>query len=141
MGRDVAFRRSSLFFSIALSSFCYLYCARIIRKRYRTRRQLPCGIFRFDFYAFVVLHLRHHLLHRSCCSLGVEIISRSHCYIPYAGERQRTLKSNEASLKYFLLGAFSTGLIMLMGVAFVLRICRNIQYIRESISRKDQAPS
>ncbi len=48
--------------------------------------------------------------------LGIEIIS-----IPlYAltGSDKRNLKSNEASLKYFLMGAFSTGL-MLMGIALV----------------------
>ena len=48
--------------------------------------------------------------------LGIEIIS-----IPFyilTGSDKRNLKSNEASLKYFLMGAFSTGL-MLMGIALV----------------------
>jgi NADH-quinone oxidoreductase subunit N len=48
--------------------------------------------------------------------LGIEIIS-----IPLyvlAGADKRNLKSNEASLKYFLMGAFSTG-IMLMGIALI----------------------
>jgi NADH-quinone oxidoreductase subunit N len=47
--------------------------------------------------------------------LGIEIISIP-LYI-LTGSDKRNLKSNEASLKYFLLGAFSTG-IMLMGIAF-----------------------
>ena len=34
------------------------------------------------------------------------------------GSDKRNLKSNEASLKYFLMGAFSTGL-MLMGIALI----------------------
>jgi NADH-quinone oxidoreductase subunit N len=34
------------------------------------------------------------------------------------GSDKRNLKSNEASLKYFLMGAFSTG-ILLMGIAFI----------------------
>ena len=34
------------------------------------------------------------------------------------GSDKRNLKSNEASLKYFLMGAFSTG-IMLMGIALI----------------------
>ena len=34
------------------------------------------------------------------------------------GSDKRNLKGNEASLKYFLMGAFSTG-IMLMGIAFI----------------------
>jgi NADH-quinone oxidoreductase subunit N len=48
--------------------------------------------------------------------LGIEIIS-----IPLyvlAGADKRNLKSNEASLKYFLMGSFSTGL-MLMGIALI----------------------
>ena len=48
--------------------------------------------------------------------LGIEIISIP-LYI-LAGTDKRSLKSNEASLKYFLMGAFSTGL-MLMGIALV----------------------
>ncbi|MGQ0739364.1 MAG: NADH-quinone oxidoreductase subunit N [Bacteroidota bacterium] len=48
--------------------------------------------------------------------LGIEIISIP-LYI-LTGSDKRNLKSNEASLKYFLLGAFSTGL-MLMGIAMV----------------------
>ncbi len=48
--------------------------------------------------------------------LGIEIIS-----IPLyvlTGSDKKNLKSNEASLKYFLMGAFSTGL-MLMGIALI----------------------
>src|SRR3989442_6886177 len=48
--------------------------------------------------------------------LGIEIMSIP-LYI-LTGSDKKNLKSNEASLKYFLMGAFSTG-IMLMGIAFV----------------------
>jgi NADH-quinone oxidoreductase subunit N len=48
--------------------------------------------------------------------LGIEIISIP-LYI-LAGSDKKNLKSNEASLKYFLMGAFSTGL-MLMGIALI----------------------
>ncbi|GAC1491122.1 MAG: NADH-quinone oxidoreductase subunit N [Flavisolibacter sp.] len=48
--------------------------------------------------------------------LGIEIISIP-LYI-LAGTDKKSLKSNEASLKYFLMGAFSTGL-MLMGIALI----------------------
>src|SRR5580704_5107136 len=48
--------------------------------------------------------------------LGIEIISIP-LYI-LTGAAKRDLKSNEASLKYFLMGAFSTGL-MLLGIAFL----------------------
>lgn len=48
--------------------------------------------------------------------LGIEIISIP-LYI-LAGSDKKNLKSNEAALKYFLMGAFSTGL-MLMGIALI----------------------
>jgi NADH-quinone oxidoreductase subunit N len=48
--------------------------------------------------------------------IGIEIISIP-LYILTASDK-RNLKSNEAALKYFLMGSFSTG-IMLMGIAFI----------------------
>ncbi len=48
--------------------------------------------------------------------LGIEIMSIP-LYI-LTGSDKKNLKSNEASLKYFLMGAFSTGL-MLMGIALI----------------------
>ncbi|MGN6417565.1 MAG: NADH-quinone oxidoreductase subunit N, partial [Pseudobacter sp.] len=48
--------------------------------------------------------------------LGIEIISIP-LYI-LTGADKRNLKSNEASLKYFLMGSFSTG-IMLMGICLI----------------------
>ncbi|MBC6490441.1 NADH-quinone oxidoreductase subunit N [Flavihumibacter stibioxidans] len=48
--------------------------------------------------------------------LGIEIISIP-LYI-LTGSDKRNLKSNEAALKYFLMGTFSTG-IMLMGIALI----------------------
>src|SRR6185295_10971996 len=48
--------------------------------------------------------------------LGIEIISIP-LYI-LTGSDKRNLKSNEAALKYFLMGSFSTGL-MLMGITLL----------------------
>lgn len=48
--------------------------------------------------------------------LGIEIISIP-LYI-LTGADKRNLKSNEASLKYFLMGSFSTG-VMLMGITLI----------------------
>lgn len=48
--------------------------------------------------------------------LGIEIISIPQYIL--AGSDKRNLKSNEASLKYFLMGAFSTGLL-LMGITLL----------------------
>ena len=48
--------------------------------------------------------------------LGIEILSIPQYIL--AGADKRNLKSSEASLKYFLMGAFSTG-ILLMGIALL----------------------
>jgi NADH-quinone oxidoreductase subunit N len=67
----------------------------------------------FIFCGFVLVLSFHSLL---MLFLGIEIVTIP-LYI-LTGSDKRNLKSNEASLKYFLLGAFSTG-IMLMGIALV----------------------
>ena len=56
--------------------------------------------------------------------LGVEIMTIP-LYI-LAGTDKKNLKSNEASLKYFLMGAFSTG-IMLMGIALMYGVSGNFE--------------
>ncbi|MBS1661533.1 MAG: NADH-quinone oxidoreductase subunit N, partial [Bacteroidetes bacterium] len=54
--------------------------------------------------------------------IGIEIISIP-LYI-LTGSDKRNLKSNEAALKYFLMGSFSTGL-MLLGIAFLYGASQN----------------
>ncbi len=62
--------------------------------------------------------------------IGIEIISIP-LYI-LTGSDKRNLKSNEASLKYFLMGAFSTG-IMLMGIAFIYGGNSNASFFIDNI--------
>jgi NADH-quinone oxidoreductase subunit N len=74
-----------------------------------------------DYFALIFFILCGIILSSSFSSLlilflGIEIISIP-LYI-LTGSDKRNLKSNEASLKYFLLGSFSTGL-MLMGIALI----------------------
>ena len=64
-----------------------------------------CGIFVLSSYNNLLMLF-----------LGIEILSIP-LYI-LTGSDKRNLKSNEASLKYFLMGSFSTGL-MLMGIALI----------------------
>lgn len=75
----------------------------------------------FDYYALIFFILCGIGIASSFNSLlmlflGIEIISIP-LYI-LAGSDKKNLKSNEASLKYFLMGSFSTG-IMLMGIVFL----------------------
>ena len=74
-----------------------------------------------DYFALIFFVLSGVVLAASFKSLlmlflGIEIISIP-LYI-LTGTDKRNLKSNEASLKYFLMGSFSTGL-MLMGIALI----------------------
>lgn len=107
-------RFSLLFNSIAFFSvFIYfLLSARDMEK---------VGSYYAEYFALIFFILCGIILVSSFKSLlilflGIEIISIP-LYI-LTGSDKKNLKSNEASLKYFLLGAFSTGL-MLMGIAFV----------------------
>ncbi|HLY71391.1 MAG TPA: NADH-quinone oxidoreductase subunit N [Puia sp.] len=63
--------------------------------------------------------------------LGIEIISIP-LYI-LTGAAKRDLKSNEASLKYFLMGAFSTGL-MLLGIAFLYGATPNGSFFLDDVA-------
>ncbi len=70
--------------------------------------------------------------------LGIEIMT-----IPLfilTGADKRNLKSNEASLKYFLMGAFSTG-ILLMGIALFYGASGsfNIEVVKNSIAGQPTA--
>ena len=68
--------------------------------------------------------------------LGIEILSIP-LYVLAASDK-RNLKSNEAGLKYFLLGSFSTGL-MLMGIALIYGATGT--FFNAGISLSAQAPS
>jgi NADH-quinone oxidoreductase subunit N len=70
--------------------------------------------------------------------IGIEIVSIP-LYI-LTGSDKRNLKSNEAALKYFLMGAFSTG-IMLLGIAFLYGgSATGSFYINNIISGNDHMP-
>jgi len=107
-------RFSMLFNCIAFSSvFIFLLLS--------ARDMEKIGSYYAEYFALIFFILCGIILASSFKSLlilflGIEIISIP-LYI-LTGSDKKNLKSNEASLKYFLLGAFSTGL-MLMGIAFV----------------------
>lgn len=79
------------------------------------------GVNYSDYFALIFFVLSGVIISVSFKSLlllflGIEILSIP-LYI-LTGSDKRNLKSNEASLKYFLMGSFSTGL-MLMGIALI----------------------
>ena len=111
----IGFDRYALLFNtivFASTLFYFLLSARDMEK---------VGINYSEYFALIFFVLCGVTLSSSFHSLlmlflGIEIISIP-LYI-LTGSDKRNLKSNEASLKYFLLGAFSTGL-MLMGIALI----------------------
>lgn len=71
--------------------------------------------------------------------IGIEILSIPQYIL--AGSDKRNLKSSEASLKYFLMGAFSTG-ILLMGITLLYGAARtfNIMEIAAVLHSNDLNP-
>jgi NADH-quinone oxidoreductase subunit N len=70
--------------------------------------------------------------------LGIEILSVS-LYI-LAGSKRRDLISNEAGLKYFLMGSFSTG-FLLLGITLIYGVTASFDIQAISYSLNHQAPS
>lgn len=111
----LSFDKFAIFFStIALSCTLLFFLL-------SSRDMEKVGVNYSDYFALIFFILTGSVLAASFESLlmlflGIEIISIP-LYI-LTGSDKKNLKSNEASLKYFLLGAFSTGL-MLMGIALV----------------------
>src|SRR6187402_2274310 len=111
----MSFDRFSLFFNtiaMACTFVFFLLSAKEMEK---------VGVNYSDYFALIFFILAGIILSSSFSSLlilflGIEIISIP-LYI-LTGSDKRNLKSNEASLKYFLLGSFSTGL-MLMGITLI----------------------
>src|SRR5580693_3697856 len=70
--------------------------------------------------------------------LGIEILSIP-LYI-LTGSDKRNLKGNEAALKYFLMGSFSTGL-MLLGIAFLYGASPNGSFVIDDLWTGNKAVS
>lgn len=86
-----------------------------------SREMERIGHYQAEYYALILFMLTGVFLlsgyqHLIILFLGMEIMSIPQYIL--AGSDKRNLKSSEASLKYFLMGAFSTG-IMLMGITLI----------------------
>jgi NADH-quinone oxidoreductase subunit N len=111
----LVFDRFSLLFSLVanISTLAFFLLS--------SREMEKVGVNYSDYFALIFFVLSGVVISASFKSLlllflGIEIMSIP-LYI-LTGSDKRNLKSNEASLKYFLMGSFSTGL-MLMGIALI----------------------
>ncbi|HET6996452.1 MAG TPA: NADH-quinone oxidoreductase subunit N, partial [Chitinophagaceae bacterium] len=132
VGNMMHFDRFALLFNsiIFFSTFVYfLLSARDIERT---------GSYYAEYFALIFFILCGVVLASSFTSLlilflGIEIISIP-LYI-LTGSDKKNLRSNEASLKYFLLGAFSTGL-MLMGIALIYGSARSFDTAQINVAEK-----
>ncbi|WBO84701.1 NADH-quinone oxidoreductase subunit N [Hymenobacter yonginensis] len=88
----------------------------------------------FSLVGAIMLVSYNHLL---MLFLGIEILSVA-MYV-LAGSDKRNLRSNEAALKYFLMGAFFTG-ILLFGVALVYGATGTFELSKISFAVQNPAP-
>jgi NADH-quinone oxidoreductase subunit N len=94
----------------------------------------PYEYFALIFFIFCGIGLITFFNNLLILFIGIEIISIP-LYILTASDK-RNLKSNEAALKYFLMGAFSTG-IMLLGIAFLYGGAGSFQVEKLNLTETD----
>src|SRR6188508_558052 len=109
------FDRLALFFNTIAMSCTFIFFLLSAKEMEKV------GLNYSDYFALIFFIVCGIILSSSFSSLlilflGIEIISIP-LYI-LTGSDKKNLKSNEASLKYFLMGSFSTGL-MLMGITLI----------------------
>jgi NADH-quinone oxidoreductase subunit N len=98
-----------------------------------------------DIYALMIFACTGALVMTSYSSMvmlfiGIEILSIA-LYI-LAGSRRLNLSSNEASLKYFLMGAFASG-VLLFGITLIYGVCNSfdLAVIAEYVNSTEQTPT
>jgi NADH-quinone oxidoreductase subunit N len=118
---DINLRGLLVFNSFNLSFIALMLLCTLVYFLLSGRDIVQVGAYPSEYFALIFFVLCGVCLSATYNSLltlflGIEIMSIP-LYI-LTGSDKRNLKSNEAALKYFLMGAFSTG-IMLMGIAFI----------------------
>lgn len=98
-----------------------------------------------DIYALMIFACTGALVMTSYSSMvmlfiGIEILSIA-LYI-LAGSRRLNLSSNESSLKYFLMGAFASG-VLLFGITLIYGVCNSfdLAVIAEYVNSTEQTPT
>ena len=111
----------SIWFNTLMTGCTLLYVL-LIGKEIRKVGQHVGEYFALIFFILCGLYLLSTYNTLLMLFLGIEIMSIPQYIL--AGSDKRNLKSSEASLKYFLMGAFSTG-ILLMGITLLYGAARS----------------
>ena len=109
------FNKFGLFFNTIAFATTFLYVI-LSGKDIENTGSYPAEYFALVFFVLCGVSIMSSFNGLLMLFLGVEILSIP-LYI-LTGADKKNLKSNEASLKYFLMGAFSTG-IMLLGITLI----------------------
>jgi NADH-quinone oxidoreductase subunit N len=107
--------RYSLWFNMLMTGCTVLY-ALLVHKEIRKVGVHVAEYFALISFILVGVYLLSGYNNLLMLFLGIEIMSIPQYIL--AGSDKRNLKSSEASLKYFLMGAFSTGILM-MGITLL----------------------
>ncbi len=107
--------RFSVWFNLLMTACTVLY-ALLVGKEVKKVGQHVADYFALIMFALCGTYLLSGFNNLLMLFLGIEIISIPQYIL--AGSDKRNLKSSEAALKYFLMGSFSTG-ILLMGIALL----------------------
>ena len=111
----------SLWFNTMMTGCTLLYVL-LIGKEFRKVGSHVSEYFALIFFILCGLYLLSTYNTLLMLFIGIEIMSIPQYIL--AGSDKRNLKSSEASLKYFLMGAFSTG-ILLMGITLLYGAARS----------------
>lgn len=107
--------RYSLWFNMLMTGCTFLYVLLIGKDIQRVGNHVA-EYFALIFFILCGIYLLTTYNNLLMLFIGIEILSIPQYIL--AGSDKRNLKSNEASLKYFLMGAFTTG-ILLMGITLL----------------------
>lgn len=107
--------RYSLWFNMLMTG-CTFLCVLLIGKDIQRVGNHVAEYFALIFFILCGIYLLTTYNNLLMLFIGIEILSIPQYIL--AGSDKRNLKSNEASLKYFLMGAFTTG-ILLMGITLL----------------------
>ncbi|PQJ10442.1 NADH-quinone oxidoreductase subunit F [Flavipsychrobacter stenotrophus] len=107
--------KMSMWFGTAMTACTALYIL-LIGKEFRKVGTHVAEYFALIFFILCGLYILTAYNSMLMLFIGIEIMSIPQYVL--AGSDKRNLKSSEASLKYFLMGAFSTG-ILLMGITLL----------------------
>ncbi len=107
--------RDGLWFNMLMTGCTLLYVL-LVRKEIQKVGNYVAEYFALIFFILVGVYLLSGYSNLLILFLGIEILSIPQYIL--AGSDRKSLKSSEAALKYFLMGAFSTG-ILLMGIVLV----------------------